>query len=127
MDGQELDKLLAKLQTICEDHGVGGSLLVVSKEAAAFRQIIPDWVGLRSDADGLFLKINNDTREGLALARATVHFLGSMRDMSNDGLNLWGRIFRVVHQALDECGFTIDRLPFGGSGSRPDPNGGKLS
>ena len=122
-----LRELLDELQAICHARGIGGSLLLVSEEAAAWRQVVPAWVALRSMPKGFVLELRGSTPAGHARTVNTLHFIGSLRDMAGDCVNLWGRLFRQARGAIEAGGGELLHQPFGGAAHRPDPHGGKGS
>lgn len=88
----EIDQLLRK-------HDCGGVILLVSKESAAWRFSIPDWVGLTPLSEGAF-RIQVPAKSDNERAVNTMHFVGTLRDMGNEVGRLFAQIFSSVVDTL---------------------------
>lgn len=126
---EDLERFGQALAALMREHDVGGAVFVVSKDAAAWAHALPPWaaIGPHPKGGGWIVQLRGSTPAGLEKTEATMHFLGVMRDLSNDCLNLFGRLFRLAAEQIKLTGGELVHTPFARGGERPDPFGGKGS
>jgi hypothetical protein len=98
--------------------------MLVSRDTAAWRVMLPSWAGLVFESKGLRLRINSKTPESRAVADSTMGFIGTIRDISNDTHSLFGRLFRQAKYVLEQQGAELVHPPMPAS-ERPDPKTGE--
>jgi hypothetical protein len=117
-----------EIHAIMDKHGVGGVVMLVSRESASWRMVFPDWSGLQPDPSQpgtpLRLRLSSKTPEARQAADSTMHLIASIRDMSSDCVNAFGRLFRAAELELQKQGSGIDHKPFG-DGEGIDPRSRK--
>lgn len=74
--------VLQELENVMKRHDVGGVLFVASREAAAWRFVLPRWGGLVAEQPGMLrLRISGRTPALRQVADWTMHFTCAMRDL----------------------------------------------
>lgn len=124
-DQRRLRAITEEVQALFERHQVGGVVMVASEQSAAWHQVIPSWAAIGTKPNGFVVQIRGSTPAGVERTASTLGFIGSMRDMANDLLNLYGRLFRIAREQITLMGGELEHVPFGGGSHRPDPFGGK--
>lgn len=116
-----------EIEPILRRHNVGAVVLLASPEAASWRIVDPSWSTLEHHEAGIIgVRVNTKTTDWLARSEATLHMVGSFRDMAHDVAEMFGRIFRAASAGVARLGGAVDHAPFGGGRARPDPYGGKV-
>lgn len=117
-----------EVRALLDARRVGGVVLLVNEEAAAWLHVIPDWAAIERHPLGFRIKLRGSTEAGRQRTEATFHLLGSLRDMASDVHNLFGRLFRMAKSQVEVHGGSVEHKPFDerrGVGGRPDPEGGR--
>lgn len=122
---RQLRAVTEEIKALCDARNVGGVVMLVSEDAAAWLHVVPHWAAIARDPKGFRIAIRGSTPAGLRRTESTMHMLGTLRDMASDCLNLYGRLFRVAKSQIEISGGDVAHEPFGG-GRRPDPQGGNL-
>ena len=128
-DQQRVRGVLDEIHALLDKHELGAVVLVNSKESAAWELVVRDWGAFRILEDGSFLlhlQIKKADPEATKRTERTLAFVGSIRDMSRDATELFGRMFRQVKQELAKSGNEVEHAVFPG-GVRLDPESGKKS
>lgn len=125
-DQAELIAFAEELEALMAARGVGGTLMLVSPTAAAWRHVLPEWAAIvpNEKRGGWIVQIRGSTPAGHERTEATMHFLGVLRDMARDCTELFGRCFRMAKMQIEMGGGEVDHAPFAGGAERPDPMGG---
>jgi hypothetical protein len=116
-----------EVEAVFRKYDVGGTVLLISKVASAWRTILPPWIGLKPDPVHV-LRVKTSSKNP-GETDLTLHFIACVREMSSDYANFYGRIWRQVVSALEKQGAIVEHMPLGekvGVGGRPDPLGGKV-
>lgn len=123
------DEVLEQIGAIMKAANVGGVVMLASQQSAAWRFVIPEWAGIVFEDRGLMrVRINSKTPEAKQHGDETMHLIASMRDMSRDVTEAFGRTFRMVRESLRLQGATLEHTGFGNEpDQRPFPGGGKES
>lgn len=127
-DRQRLTEVVhAEIEAVMKKHDVGGVVLVVSPESAAWLTVLPNWSGLQPDAvHGLRVQLSSRDRNAHDRAEATKHLIACIKDMCGDYANFYGRMFRQVKAAIEASGGVVEHVAFKDAAHRPDPMGGKV-
>ena len=129
-DQQRVRAVNDAIDQILKQHDLGGVVLLVSRDSAAWKMTIPSWAYFVDTGEGfaLRLRLKKDDPEATQRTVDTMHMIGSLRDMLRDGAELFGRIFRQASGMLEAHGAEVVHEPFGGPGKpRLDPGIGKTS
>lgn len=110
-----------ELEAVMKRHGVGGIVLLSSTSASSWRFVFPEWSCMQPDEKyGMRLRANSKEPGTHERLEATMHMIGSLRDMAADFGNVMGRMFRITRDALEAQGAVVEHHPFmGGSGIDP--------
>ena len=78
----KLKECMARIEKLCEEYDVGGSVSLISREGGEFRYVLPKWTAFIEEvtADGIErirLRCKKEEREK---AQLTAHFIHSGRD-----------------------------------------------
>lgn len=121
-------RIADEIEAIMRREGIGGVVMLVSKTHAAWRLVLPEWVAMVPDPkrQRWILQIRGSTPAGHERTELTFHFMGTLRDMARDVVELFGRMFRMGKAQLELSGGSVEHEPFAG-GQRIDPEGGKSS
>ena len=124
----------AELKAVMDKHEVGGMVITVSPQSAAWLLVFPSWSAVARDPmHGMRFKTSSknphptDPKGELGL-----HLLLSVRDISLDVANLFSRFTRQIIDEIRKQGGTVEHKAWtdgvgGISGDgRPDPMGGKI-
>ncbi len=112
-DQKRLCTICDEVEAILKKYDVGGVVLLASAESAAWVHNVPTWTDVVDSRHGLAVSFGHSP--GLSLcADRTMHFLGCIRDMANDSVNIYGRLFRQARHQLRSIGgqmFKIEDVP----------------
>lgn len=103
-----LEALGRELARICRERGVGGALVLISKESASWTTVVPQWCGLKIEGGQAHVQISSKQPEH---ADRTLAFITSVRDMCGDYALQFGAIFDMVKHHLDRAGAVIEHEP----------------
>lgn len=116
-----------EIEAILKKHDVGGVIMLASPESASWRIVLPSWSYLADMGKGFALRIKIKKEEPSTTARteSTLHMIGSFRDLGQECVNVFGRMFRVAKMQIANHGGELEHTPFGDGKQRMDPQGGK--
>lgn len=103
-----------EIEVLMAARGVGGVVLLVSPEAAAWKHVVPPWAAIRMHPKGLVIEIRGSTPAGHERTEQTMHLLGTLRDMGGDVVNMYGRLFRLARSQIELMGGAVEHLAHGG-------------
>lgn len=108
---------LEEIEAVLKKHQVGGTIILVSRESAAFRVRYPEWCGIQPqdpDENGgmpVRIKLSSDDKE---TSDSSLHCVLSMRDLLVAIANNQFAFAEFVVETLKKEGVLIDHNPFGG-------------
>lgn len=129
-DQQRLRAINDTIEVILREHNLGGAVLLVSRDSAAWKMTIPDWAQFADTGKGFVLRLQIKRADPEVTQRTidTLHLIGSLRDMARDVTELFAQLFRGAQQTLKAHGAELEHVPFGGSDKhRPNPGSGETS
>ena len=120
-----LEQVTFELRDVMVKHGVGGVVLAISEDSAAWITVFPEWSALQLDDDhGMIFKVGRGEPGNHRKVQSTLHLIASVKDMCLDYANVFGQFFRQVKQQIEQQGGEVEHTPFAG-GRRIDPLGGR--
>jgi len=111
-----------EVERILKKYDLGGVVVLVSKESAAWRFVLPKWAMLAPHPDGFVLQVRGSTESGRRATESTIHMISSIRSICGDWSSFFGRLHK---QIKEQMGDSLVDPPFGGTDSRPDKLGGQ--
>jgi hypothetical protein len=116
-----------EIEAILNQYDVGGVILLASRESASWRIILPSWSYLVDMGTGFALRIvvKKSEPETTVRTESTLHMVGSFRDLGQECVNVFGRMFRVAKMQIANHGSELEHKTFGGGKQRMDPQGGE--
>lgn len=111
------NKVAQDVEDVMERHSVGGVVLLASKEASAWRIILPSWVGLsRESPDAWRFRWKKEER---VKADLTAHFVMALGDLTMHVAALFHDLSERLNAHVE-----IDHDPLPGLGKIKNPKKG---
>lgn len=93
--------VLEEVEAILHKHECGGAIFIGSRNAAAWRFVLPKWSGLTTEAGGIVrIRISSRTPALRAIGDSTMHYVARMRDMCIEGAELFIALFMEAEDRL---------------------------
>lgn len=128
-----LRALRDEMAAFMQRHELGGTLVLVSRDAATWHFELPSWSVLAPDPEHgirLRVRLRKDEPETARALESTIHLFAAVVDTCSDLARTHRRLLNWMVSALRGLGIEVDQPPLArarfGEGGRPDPQAGDL-